>query len=125
MEKSINLHRQILRKIVSDKSLSEFKLNTVISERTAGCKQYITCFMIISTSFSPEMLFLMSSIKSSLLYLANNFSSLNHLHSRLINKKYINSVMFGSIWGLVESVALKSIENSKKKNFFQENLPGT
>jgi len=38
----MNLHLQILRKIVSDKLVSEFKLNTVIPERTAGCRQYIT-----------------------------------------------------------------------------------
>jgi len=38
----MNLHLQILRKIVSDKLVSEFKLNTVIPERTAGWRQYIT-----------------------------------------------------------------------------------
>ncbi len=41
-KKRINLHLQILRKIVSDKLLLEFKLNTVIPERTAGWRQYIT-----------------------------------------------------------------------------------
>jgi hypothetical protein len=49
----MNLHLQILRKIVSDKLLSEFKLNTVIPERTACWRQYITWPSAISNLVGP------------------------------------------------------------------------
>ncbi len=66
--KLIRLHVEILRKIVADRSFSEFKLNTVILERTAGCKQYITCSHR-SVNLSVELLFCASwlfTLKSSL-----------------------------------------------------------
>ncbi len=38
----MHLHSEILLKIVSDRLFPEFKLNTVILERTDACRQYIT-----------------------------------------------------------------------------------